>query len=146
MCPTSQKPVIIDTLSSNNPPESFPEPSYGNTTWRTLLSAPNTPTDAMSVGIAFCPPSGTLSLHRHKQSEIYYVLSGTGEVEIDGQRNRVSEGMVLWIPGDAEHGVFCNETDELKWLYVFPEGNFEHVIYRFSHEKGESRNQALAKL
>ncbi|KAH6994976.1 RmlC-like cupin domain-containing protein [Ilyonectria destructans] len=146
MCPTSHKPVIIDTLSPKNPPESFPEPSFGNTTWHTLLSSPATPTDAMSAGVAVCPPNGTLALHRHKQSEIYYILSGTGEIEIDGTRTRVSQGMVLWIPGDAEHGVFCNEDDELKWLYVFPEGNFEHVIYRFSHETGESKNQALAKL
>lgn len=52
-------------------------------------------------------------------------------MEIDGVRHHVSEGSVLWIPGDAVHGVFCCADETLKWLYVFPEGGFEKIIYRF---------------
>lgn len=88
----------------------------------------------MSGGVAVCPRYGALALHRHKQAEIYYILSGSGEVEIEGQRNKVSKDMVIWIPGDAEHGVFTGD-DELKWFYVFPEGSFENVVYRFTHEE-----------
>lgn len=93
----------------------------------------------MSSGIATCPPNGSLSLHRHKQPEIYYILSGTGEIEIDGERTSVSKDMAIWIPGDAEHGVFCGEGEELRWFYVFPEGNFEDVVYRFSHESRDAK-------
>ena len=111
--------------------DSFPDTNYGNVVWKTLLSNPDTASDAMCVGIATCPPNGTLALHQHTQAEMYYVLSGTGEVEIEGLRHRVHEGSMLWIPGDAVHGVFCGPDETLKWLYVFPEGRFENITYRF---------------
>ncbi|KAH7039506.1 RmlC-like cupin domain-containing protein [Macrophomina phaseolina] len=130
---------------SKNPSSSFAESSRGNTTWHTLLSAPTTPTDALSAGIAVCPSNGSLALHRHKQAEIYYVLSGSGEVEIDGARQRVSKNMIIWIPGDAEHGVFCGDGEELKWLYIFPESKFEDIVYRFSNEE-QSQPRRTSKL
>jgi quercetin dioxygenase-like cupin family protein len=85
----------------------------------------------MCAGIATCPSNGTLALHQHTQAEIYYVLAGSGQVEINGVRHHVTEGTVLWIPGDAMHGVFCGLDETLKWLYVFPEGRFEDIKYRF---------------
>ncbi|KPM35869.1 hypothetical protein AK830_g10702 [Neonectria ditissima] len=146
MCQTHEKPVIVDSRSQTRPPSSFPDPSFGTTTWHTLLSAPATPSSSLSAGVAVCPSRGKLALHRHKQAEVYYILGGSGEVEINGKRSRVSEGMVIWIPGDAEHGVFCSEGEELKWFYVFPEGSFEHVVYRFSHEVEEDTKIIAAKL
>ncbi|KAI5458523.1 RmlC-like cupin domain-containing protein [Mariannaea sp. PMI_226] len=135
MCLTSEEPVFVDVSQvETTASEGFQEPSRGNTTWHTLLSAPNTSTNAFCGGVAVCPRYGTLALHRHKQAEIYYILSGSGEVEVDGKRTRVSKDMVVWIPGDAEHGVFTGD-EELKWFYVFPEGSFESVIYRFTHEQ-----------
>lgn len=88
----------------------------------------------MSSGVATCPSNGTLALHRHTQAEIYFILSGSGEVEIEGKRTKVKKDMAIWIPGDAEHGVFCGEGEELKWFYVFAEGSFESIVYRFTHE------------
>lgn len=110
---------------------SFPDTSFGNVFWKTLLSNSNTTSSAMCAGLATCPPNGTLALHQHTQAEMYYVLSGSGQVEIDGVRHHVNEGSVLWIPGDAMHGVFCGPDEMLKWLYVFPEGRFENIVYRF---------------
>jgi mannose-6-phosphate isomerase-like protein (cupin superfamily) len=71
--------------------------------------------------IAWCPSGGHLALHQHVQAEIYYILSESGVVEVNGVQNRVSAGNVLWIPRDAIHGVFCGLEETLEWLYVFPE-------------------------
>ncbi|KAI1068305.1 hypothetical protein LB507_004197 [Fusarium sp. FIESC RH6] len=111
--------------------DSFPDTKHGNVVWQTLLSNLNTTANPMCVGIATCPSNGSLALHQHTQPELYYVLGGSGQVEIDGVRHDVAEGSVLWIPGDALHGVFCGPEETLKWLYVFPEGRFEDVKYRF---------------
>lgn len=129
---TSAQPVFLDEQVLKQPSSSFPEPHQGNVTWHTFVSAPTTPSSSMSAGIAECPANGCLALHRHKQAEMYYVLSGSGEVEVDGKRQRVRPGMMVWIPGDAEHGVFCGGDEQLRWLYVFPEGSFEDVVYRFT--------------
>ncbi|KAK1993396.1 RmlC-like cupin [Colletotrichum falcatum] len=115
---------------------SFEDTKFGNVMWQTLLSSPSTSTDSMCVGIATCPSNGSLELHQHTQAEMYYILDGTGEVEIDGKRHRVSEGSMLWIPGDVVHGVFCGPDEALRWLYVFPEGRFSNIVYRFKSEQG----------
>lgn len=89
----------------------------------------------MCSGIAVCQPrSGRLCPHRHKQSEIYYIISGKGVVRIDGKEYAVEEGSSVFIPGDAEHEIFNLEDDELKWFYVFPTGAFGDIVYRFSDE------------
>lgn len=41
--------------------------------------------------------------------------------------------MTVFIPGDAEHAVFNEGAEVLRWFYVFPE-RFERVVYRFRGE------------
>ncbi|KAF4994096.1 hypothetical protein FGRMN_6011 [Fusarium graminum] len=141
-----RKPLIIDiNAQSKNAPSSFAEKERGNATWHTLLSAPGTATTSLSGGIATCPRYGTLALHRHKQAEVYFILSGNAEVEVDGERHHVSQNNLVWIPGDAEHGVFCGDQ-ELSWLYFFPGDSFDNVVYRFTHEVGDTSGDLKAKL
>lgn len=69
-------------------------------------------------------------------------------VEIEGVRHEVSKGVTVFIPGDAEHAVFNEGGEELRWLYVFP-GAFGDVVYRFRCEGGyvvEEKAKAKAKL
>ena len=91
-------------------------------------------------------PASSLALHRHAQAELYFILDGTGEVEIDRKREKVGKDTVIWIPGDAEHGVFCAKGESLRWLYVFPEGSFEDVIYRFSADEEDGGSVGKPKL
>ncbi|GKT58380.1 hypothetical protein ColTof4_12311 [Colletotrichum tofieldiae] len=143
----SGQPLVVDIKSEtqNTKPESFREQSRGNATWHTLISAPTTLTDSLSSGVATCASGGSLALHQHKQAEIYFILSGSGKVEINGVRHPVSGQKLVWIPGGAEHGVFCNEHETLTWLYIFPEGRFSDVIYHFKNEIS-SEPKTLAKL
>ncbi|KAJ5669294.1 Cupin 2 conserved barrel [Penicillium macrosclerotiorum] len=132
----AQKPsalILPTSYMVDTPPESFPDPHHGEISWHTLFSAPKTNTSDLSVGIAICPPhTGHLGAHRHKQAEIYHILEGEGEITIDGVSSRVSSGSTVFIPGDAEHGIVNRGEERLRWLYVFAEGSFEDVVYRFS--------------
>ncbi|OJZ91213.1 hypothetical protein ASPFODRAFT_41635 [Aspergillus luchuensis CBS 106.47] len=124
------------------PPESFPNPAHGHLTWRTLLSSPQTPTSDMCAGIAVCPPrTGHLCRHRHTQAEIYYITSGSGHVFIDGNEYEVFAGTVVFIPGDAEHGVVNRGGEPLEWFYVFPTGSFGDVVYRFEEGMGVKQGE-----
>jgi mannose-6-phosphate isomerase-like protein (cupin superfamily) len=144
------------------PPEGFPDPSTGgNVTWKTLMSSEKSATDSFTVGVATCPPgrvmactassssesrpsvpslcnpeslgdAGFLQLHRHSHAEIYHVISGSGTVCIDQQEYEVNKGSVVFIPGDAEHGIFNKGNEDLVWLYVFAADGFEDIVYRFS--------------
>jgi quercetin dioxygenase-like cupin family protein len=129
--------VISPTYVSTQPPEKFDILSRGKCEWHTLFSQPNTATDSMCSGIAICPPrTGHLCRHRHKEAEIYYIISGKGILSIDGKEYNVEEGSSIFIPGDAEHGIANKGDEELRWFYVFPTASFNNVVYRFSDEVG----------
>jgi mannose-6-phosphate isomerase-like protein (cupin superfamily) len=124
-------------------PESFPHPSEGgNVSWKTVFSSEKTATDTFTVGVAMCPPGsnsssvdsepGHLKLHRHTHPELYHITSGTGIVTVDGREYVIGKGSVVFIPGDAEHGVRNTGEADLVWLYVLAAEGFGEVVYRFS--------------
>ncbi|KAJ5661381.1 uncharacterized protein N7484_000753 [Penicillium longicatenatum] len=132
-------PVILPpSYAMITPSESFDDPARGEVTWHTLISAPNTETSDLSVGIAMCPPkTGQLCAHRHDQAEVYHILEGEGEITIDGISTDVIAGSTVFIPGNAEHKIVNRGNERLRWFYVFAEGSFENVIYRFSGQNGQ---------
>jgi mannose-6-phosphate isomerase-like protein (cupin superfamily) len=100
------------------------------------------------VGIATCKPgvdisrpasskktlSGHLKLHRHTHAEIYHITAGRGIVTVDGKEHEVGKGSVVFIPGNAEHGIRCVGDEEVKWLYVFAADGFGDIGYRFDED------------
>ncbi|KAJ5162976.1 uncharacterized protein N7500_004806 [Penicillium coprophilum] len=145
---THPKPTILpSTYTQRTPPETFPTSNHGDIYWHTLISSPKTDSTDLCAGIATCPPaSGHLCAHRHMQSEIYHILEGDGEVTIDGVSSRVQAGSTVFIPSDAEHGIVNTGTVDLRWLYVFPTGSFEDIVYRFTGQEAEGKGMEKAKL
>ncbi|KAJ5328610.1 hypothetical protein N7452_009000 [Penicillium brevicompactum] len=134
--PKASPTIIQPGYTTRTTPESFPTNVYGDVTWHTLISSPQTNSTDLSAGIAVCPPAtGHLCAHRHTQAEIYHILEGEGEVAIDGVASKVSAGSTVFIPSDAEHGIVNTGSSNLKWFYVFPTGSFGDVVYRFSKDQ-----------
>lgn len=129
----TRQPVILKAQAiTEKLDESFEETSKGICSWKTLISAPQTATTALTAGIATLPPrEGQLCPHRHSHAEIYHIISGRGIMQIDGVEQEVSAGSVVYIPGDAEHGIRNESDEEMKWLYVFGADSFGDVVYRF---------------
>jgi len=142
--PRPTQPIVLSARAIQDmPSETFPESTPGgDVTWKTLLSSSRTPSNALTSGLARCPAKGGhLKCHRHCHPEIYYVVQGRGAVTIDGQEREVARSDVVFIPGDAEHGIrSLGGEEDLVWLYVFAADRFEDVVYRFSE------NAAKAKL
>jgi mannose-6-phosphate isomerase-like protein (cupin superfamily) len=142
------RPVVLHSSDiDESASETFPDPSIGgNVSWKTLLSSPQTPTNTFTAGIATCPagsntsrpttsqPQGHLKLHSHSHAEIYHLISGRGIITIDGKEHEVGKGSVVFIPGDAEHGIRNVGEGELSWLYVFGVDGFGEVVYRFDED------------
>jgi len=129
-----QPAVITAADIARQPSESFPDTSVGVLHWKTLVSNGSTTSNELTAGIATCPAGdGHLKLHRHTQDEIYYIVSGRGIMTIDGTKHHVGQGAVVFIPGDAEHGIRKSSGDEdLVWLYGFAADSFGEIHYRFS--------------
>lgn len=106
--------------------------------WKQIFSNPETPTDSLNIGIAYFPPRTETeesfeALHRHKQAEFYYILSGQAIVKIDGVDHDCRPGHALFIPGDAEHGFWnTSTTEELVFLWGFAVDGYREVVYRFT--------------
>jgi quercetin dioxygenase-like cupin family protein len=126
------KSQAVVTRAEEWPRQEWDDPVRGSVAFHTLFSSHVTPTDSMCAGIAeVVPGGGAKQLHSHTEPEIYYILEGTGILTIDGIDTIVTAGAVVFIPGDAEHGL-RNESDaDVKLFYVFPTGRFGDVVYRY---------------
>lgn len=104
----------------------------GRLSFRTLIDGDETASTALTFGTATLAPGDWLALHRHAQPEIYFILSGSGVMTIDGVRREVSSGTGIFIPGNAEHGISNVASTPLKFLYAFAVNGFSEVVYVFS--------------
>ncbi len=103
----------------------------GRVMWKDLLGSNPAEGADMVMGVARVRPGETLEPHRHAQPETYFTLAGRGTVSIDGMRHEVSAGTMLFIPGNAEHGIRNDSDEELQVLYAFATADFNDVVYRF---------------
>jgi quercetin dioxygenase-like cupin family protein len=126
------EPVVVDLEArewEGWPAEQVAE--RGEAEWKTLISRGLTPSASLTMGVARVAPGGSLRLHRHEQAEAYLVLAGTGVVTIDQTERPLREGVAVFIPGDALHGVRATGTTDLRFAYVFAADAFDDVEYVF---------------
>lgn len=124
-------PVVAN--ADHAPLECGDEAVFGSVQWRTLFSADRTDTAEMVMGVAEFGAFGELKAHRHGPAEIYFGLSGSGTVTIDGVAHDLYPNVALYIPAEAEHHTIAGE-DGLRFLYVFPRDRFTDVDYRFTED------------
>ncbi|MGB9169252.1 MAG: cupin domain-containing protein [Nitrososphaeraceae archaeon] len=93
----------LDTFLSN-----FPKSRY-------FIDVMNTPT--MEVGIINLKKNQDDTQKPHASDEIYYVISGGGTIDIDGIKNEVNAGKIIYIPKKIPHS-FHATSKELVVLYI----------------------------
>lgn len=118
-------------FSEDQPLEGGTDPTYGNVTWRTLISSCRTASSGLVLGIADFPPHGALHLHRHAPPEFYFCTTGSGRVTIDGVVHAFTPGVAVYIPVNAEHGVVAGDSG-MSMIYGFGVSAFSEIEYRFS--------------
>jgi mannose-6-phosphate isomerase-like protein (cupin superfamily) len=93
----------LDTFLSN-----FPKSRY-------FIDVMDTPT--MTVGIINLKKDQEDTQQPHTSDEIYYIISGRGTIEIDGIKNEVNPGKIIYIPKKIHHS-FHAISNELIVLYI----------------------------
>jgi mannose-6-phosphate isomerase-like protein (cupin superfamily) len=74
-------------------------------------------TAAQSLAEATLEPDQATQRHYHRLSEeIYFVLKGSGSMEVDGDRTRIRPGDAVLIPPGAWHQLENDGTSELRIL------------------------------
>jgi oxalate decarboxylase/phosphoglucose isomerase-like protein (cupin superfamily) len=62
---------------------------------------------------------------------VYFFLSGSGEVVLNGESTAVTAGDAVFIPGNMEHMSVNTGTEPLRLLYFFPADSFADIEYKF---------------
>ena len=84
-------------------------------TIRSILDRTNAPVQNQSLAEARVPAGGATQRHHHKLAEeFYFILEGTGEMEIDEETRMVGPGDAILIPPGAWHTITAQA--ELRFL------------------------------
>src|SRR5437763_13254158 len=74
-------------------------------------------TAEQSLAEATLEPDQATERHYHRASEeIYFVVKGSGDMEVDGEHRRIAVGDAVLIPAGAWHSLHNNGTSELRIL------------------------------
>jgi mannose-6-phosphate isomerase-like protein (cupin superfamily) len=93
-----------------------PFTTLDGSTIRVLLDAPLAGARNQSLAEATLAPGQATQRHYHAQTEeIYVLLEGSGEMEVDGERSRVVPGDAILIPPGAWHQIRADDA-ELRFL------------------------------
>ncbi len=84
-------------------------------TIRSILDRTNAPVQNQSLAEASVPAGTATQRHYHRISEeFYFILEGSGEMELNGQSRRVTTGDAILIPAGAWHTI--RATESLRFL------------------------------
>jgi len=70
------------------------------------------------VSLVFFAPKGTDHQTFHDEDEFYFIVRGSGEIVIDGERTAFTVGDAFFVAAKVEHR-FENFTDDLATWAVF---------------------------
>jgi len=73
---------------------------------------------ALSAGVYVLPAGGADPQQPHSEDELYYVVRGRGSIVVEGERQPVAEGTLVFVPAQANHR-FVEITEELVVLVFF---------------------------
>jgi mannose-6-phosphate isomerase-like protein (cupin superfamily) len=103
--------VIVRSLE-----EAEPFTTADGSTIRELLGLPTAPVRNQSLAEAALAGGQATERHYHAEAEeIYYVVEGSGEMELDGERRTVGIGDAVLIPPGARHRIRA-DADGLRLL------------------------------
>jgi mannose-6-phosphate isomerase-like protein (cupin superfamily) len=76
-------------------------------------------TELQSLAEATLEPAQATERHQHRVAEeIYFVLKGSGSMEVDGSSRRVRPGDAVLIPAGAWHTLENDGSSELRFLCI----------------------------
>lgn len=79
---------------------------------REVAGAVSLPAVNQSLAEATVPPRGTTEEHYHRVAEeLYYFVSGSGRIRVEGEEQAVRSGDCVVLPPGARHKLF-NDGDE----------------------------------
>jgi mannose-6-phosphate isomerase-like protein (cupin superfamily) len=88
--------------------QQVPFTTRDGSTIRSILDRANAPVERQSLAEATLPANAATQRHYHRLSEeFYFVLEGSGEMELDGETRLVHPGDAVLIPAGSWHTIIA---------------------------------------
>ncbi len=98
--------MIVLNVSSQKP-----FTTADGSTIRSILDRTNAPVANQSLAEATVPTDSATERHYHRAcEEFYFILEGTGTMEVDGDSREVGPGDAILIPPGARHQISAAST------------------------------------
>ncbi len=73
------------------------------------------------------PNGGQVPWHNQEQEEVYFIVEGSGEMCLGGERREISAGQAAFIPPGVFHQLTNTGTTPMRMIYVYgPAGDVAH--------------------
>ena len=72
-----------------------------------------------SMSVELYVPVGTDPQQPHERDEVYFVMSGSGDFVLDGERSRFGAGDALFVPAGAPHRFENFSADFSTWVVFY---------------------------
>jgi quercetin dioxygenase-like cupin family protein len=73
---------------------------------------------ALSAGLYVLPSGGVDAQQPHTEDEVYYIVSGRGAIQVEGESRAVEAGSVVYVKAGDDHR-FHNIAEDLVILVFF---------------------------
>lgn len=74
--------------------------------------------ESMSLGLYVLPTGGVDGQQPHNEDEVYYIVSGHGQIDVGDETQPVQPGSIVFVAAHVPHK-FHSITEELKILVFF---------------------------
>ncbi|WP_420630483.1 cupin domain-containing protein [Candidatus Leptofilum sp.] len=74
--------------------------------------------ESMSMGLYILPVGGVDPQQPHNEDEVYYIISGQGQIDVGNETQPVQPGSIVFVAAHVPHK-FHTITEELKILVFF---------------------------
>ncbi len=116
--PVQARPMVVIDQNDVIREEAPPHGAIGmSTAYRISDAAPGR---AMEFRIRTLHPGAAIGLHPISHDEVYYVVSGTGDVTSDGATARMTAGMAAYLYEGAEVGIVQIGEEPLSLIIAYP--------------------------
>jgi quercetin dioxygenase-like cupin family protein len=87
---------------------------------RMLIASEHVDGNHASLGYSVFTPGTVLTAVKHEADEVAYVVSGSGELQLDGEAVAFSEDDAVFIPAGVWHAVANTGDTDVVMVFGFP--------------------------
>jgi quercetin dioxygenase-like cupin family protein len=107
-----------------------PIPLPGGSWSRMVLNDASVAGNSASLGYSVFTPGSVTSMVCHETEEVAYVLSGSGELRLDGDAVAFAAGQGLFIAPGTWHAVANTGSEDVAMVFGFPHPDYPPTTRR----------------